>query len=259
MEPSEPREPSLPVALITGATGGVGRGIALSLGAAGWTVWIAARRAAEGEQVADEVTAAGGRGRFVRCDAADEASVAAAVGTVVARDGELTGVVHNATSALSPLPVDPVAVPMDDLRDHVAVSVRGSYLLARAAFPHLVASGGSLVLLTSEAGFEGKARLAPYAMVKGAVRGLARSLAREWGPDGVRVNCVAPLANSPAVEVAMARDPTMADRVLGAHPLGYLGDAVSDIGPVVRFLLSDDARYVTGMTIMADGGNHPIS
>lgn len=248
-----------PVALVTGASGGVGRGIAVSLGAAGWTVWVAARRLVEGQQVADEVTEAGGQGRFVECDVGDADSVAAAIAAVVNRDGGLTGVVHNATSALSPLPVVPLTVPMDDLRNHVAVSLRGAYLLARSAHPHLAASKGSMVLLTSEAGFEGKVRLAPYAAVKGAVRGLARAWAREWGRDGVRVNCIAPLANSPAMEVALAKDSTMAERVLGRHPMGYLGDPVDDIGPVVRFLLSDEAGYVTGATIMVDGGNRPIS
>jgi NAD(P)-dependent dehydrogenase (short-subunit alcohol dehydrogenase family) len=252
-------ESKRPVALVTGASGGVGRGIALALGSAGWAVWVAARRQAEGRQVADEITAAGGDGRFVECDAGEADSVAAAVAAVVGRDGRLTGVVHNATSGLSPLPVVASAVPMEELRDHVVVSVRGSYLLAHEAYPHLVASRGSMVLLTSEAGFQGSMRLAPYAAVKAAVRGLARAWAREWGRDGVRVNCVAPLANSPAIEVALAKDSTMADRVLGRHPFGYFGDPVGDIGPVVRFLLSEEARYVTGSTIMADGGNFPIS
>ncbi len=248
-----------PVVLVTGASGGVGRGIAVSCGAAGWTVWVAARRAAEGRTVADEVDRAGGRGRFVRCDVGDGDSVSAAVAEAVGTDGSLHGVVHNATSGLSPQPVDPSTVTMDDLHDHVAVSLRGAYLLARAAHPHLAARRGSMVLLTSEAGFEGKMRLAPYAMVKGGLRGLTRAWAREWGPAGVRVNCVAPLAQSPAVDAAMAADATMADRVLGGHPLGRLGDPVEEIGPVVRFLLSDQAAYVTGATVMVDGGNYPIS
>lgn len=251
--------PDGPVVLVSGASGGVGQGIAVSLGRAGWTVWIAARRRVEGRLVADEVTRAGGHGRFVECDVSNGDSVAAAMAIVIERDGRLTGVVHNATSALSPLPVVPSSVRMDDLRDHVAVSLRGAYLLARAALPHLVATKGSMVLLTSEAGFDGKVRLAPYGAVKAAIRGLARSWAREWGSQGVRVNCIAPLANSPAMEVALAKDSTMAERVLGRHPLGYLGNPADDIGPVVRFLLSDEARYVTGVTIMADGGNRPIS
>ena len=86
-----------------------------------------------------------------------------------------------------------------------------------------------------------------------------RSLAREWGPDGVRINCVAPLAGTPAMDRAFEMDPDMADRVLGRNPLGRLGDAALDVGTVVRFLLSDDARYLTGNTVMADGGSCPIA
>ena len=98
-------EPRMPVVLITGASGGVGRGIAIDLGASGWTVWVAARRPVEGQQVAEEVTRAGGQGRFIQCDVNDAESIAAAVAAVVARDGRLDGIVHNATSALSPLAI----------------------------------------------------------------------------------------------------------------------------------------------------------
>jgi len=247
------------VVIVTGASGGVGRGIALACGQAGWRVWIAARREAEGVRVAAEVDAAGGAGRYVRCDVADAASVDRAVARAAAEDGRLDGVVHNATSALSPQPVVLRDAPIEALRDHVAVSLRGSWLFARAAFPHLRAVRGSLVLLTSEAGFEGKARLAPYAAVKAAQRGLARALAREWGAHGVRVNCVAPLATSPAFERAFELDPSMRGRVLGRLPLGRFGDPVSEVGAVVRFLLSRDAVYVTGHTLMADGGSCPVT
>ncbi len=247
------------VVLVTGASGGVGRGIAIACGQAGWTVWIAARREAQALEVAAEVEAAGGQGRAIVCDVADAASVAATVAAVIERDGRLDGVVHNATSGLSPRPTDLSDVAFTDVGDHVAVSLRGTYLLAVTAHPHLKATGGSYVVLTSEAGFEGKSRLPIYAAVKGAQRGVARSLAREWGSDGIRVNCIAPLASTPAMEQAFAHDPAMSDRVLGRNPSGRLGDAVDDIGPVVRFLLSDDASYVNGLTLMADGGACPIT
>jgi NAD(P)-dependent dehydrogenase (short-subunit alcohol dehydrogenase family) len=250
---------STPVVLVTGASGGVGRGIAVSCGEVGWTVWIAARRQAEGDAVAAEVDAAGGNGRFVACDAADESSVQAAIAAIVERDGRLDGVVHNATSGLSPKPTVLAETPVEELRDHIAVSLRGSYLLARHARPHLVESQGSLLLLTSEAGFEGKAKLSPYAAVKAAQRGFARALAREWGPQGVRVNCIAPLAATPAMVTAFELDPAMEARVMGRNPLGRLGDPAGDIGPVARFLLSPDARYLTGNTLMVDGGSCPIS
>lgn len=247
------------VILVTGGSGGVGRGIALACGGAGWTVWIAARREAEGTAVATEVDRRGGRGRFVQCDAGDAASVDAAIATVLARDDRLDGVVHNAISGLSPKPGVLADLPLADFKDHVAVSLRGSYLLARAAFPHLRGHAGAMVFLTSEAGFEGKARLPAYAAVKAAQRGLARALAREWGPHGVRVNCIAPLASTPAMVRAFEMDPAMEKRAMGRNPLARLGDAEADIGPVVRFLLSDEARYVTGHTVMVDGGSCPVT
>ncbi len=247
------------VVVVTGASGGVGRGIALACGAAGWRVWIAARRAQEGAAVAREVDAAGGSGRFVACDVADVASVERAIAEIITAEGRLDAVAHNATSGLSPKPASLRDISLVDVRDHVAVSLRGAYLLARAAHPHLRATRGAYLLLTSEAGFEGKARLPVYAAVKAAQRGFARALAREWGADGVRVNCLAPLAASPAMERAFALDASMAGRVLGRMPLGALGDPVGDVGAAARFLISEDARYVTGHTLMADGGSCPVT
>jgi 3-oxoacyl-[acyl-carrier protein] reductase len=245
--------------LVSGASGGVGEGIARSCGAAGWDVWIAARRRTEGEAVAHRVDEAGGSGHFVRCDIGDPDAVAAAIEMVAAESGVLHGVVHNATSGLSSHPGDMGELTADELEDHARVSVRGLFLLATAARPLLANSGGAIVVTTSEAGFEGKARLAAYASVKASQRGLARVLAREWGPDGIRVNCVAPLSTSPALTEAFDRDPSMSDRVRSRIPLGRVGDPVDDIGPVVRFLLSDDARFLTSQTLMVDGGSCAIS
>lgn len=243
--------------LVTGASGGVGRGIAVACGAAGWEVWIAARRAVEGAAVAAEVSAAGGRGRAVVGDVGDEDSVRATLDEITTSAGRLDGVVHNATSGLSSQSGSMTDVTVDDLEDHVRVGTRGFYLLARLAFPMLAARRGSLVVMTSEAGFEGKRLLAPYAMVKAQQRAMVSVLAREWGAAGVRVNAVAPLAGSPAMDRAFVSDPTMEERVMGRIPLGRLGDATDDIGAAVRFLLSDDARFVTGQTLMADGGSCP--
>lgn len=245
--------------VVTGATGGVGRGIAIACGEVGWKVWIAARRRAEGEAVAEEVNAAGGCGHFVACDVSEAGSVAGALDAVVSAEGGLDGVVHNATSGLSPVPTHLAEASADDLRDQIRVGMRGAYLLARDSHDHLRERGGSFLLLTSEAGFEGKAKLSPYAGVKAAQRGFTRALAREWGPDGIRVNALAPLASTPALERAFELEPAMATRVLARNPLGRLGDATRDIGAAARFLLSDDARYVTGHTLMVDGGSCPAT
>lgn len=244
--------------VITGATGGVGRGIALACRSAGWDVWIAARRPAEGERVAGEVADRGGRGFFVSCDVAEESSVRAAMDEITAA-GPLHGVVHNATSGYSSEPRPATDLALDKLGHQVAVGLRGCHLLAKAVHQPLQATGGAFVVLTSEAGFEGKKLLSTYAMVKAAQRGYMRVLAREWGPDGIRVNALAPLAASPAMDDALRRDDAMAERVMRRNPLGRLGDAELDIGPVARFLLSDDSRFVTGQSIMADGGSCPIT
>lgn len=247
------------VIAITGASGGVGRGIARACGAAGWTVWILARRAEQGSAVAAEVDELGGRGRFVACDVTDGASVDAAITAILDESGRLDGVVHNSTSGRSSQ-----ATPFGDntvghLEDQVAVSVRGLRLLARAAEPALRDAGGAFVVTTSEAGFEGKKLLAAYGMVKAAQRGLVRALAREWGPLGIRVNAIAPLAMTEAMERAFRSEPAMEARVRSRIPLDRIGDPETDIGPVVRHLLSDDARYLTGQTLMVDGGSCQIS
>jgi NAD(P)-dependent dehydrogenase (short-subunit alcohol dehydrogenase family) len=244
--------------VITGATGGVGRGIALACASAGWEVWIAARREAEGRAVANEVDERGGAGRFVECDVANEASVRAVFASV-AEHGPLHGVVHNATSSYSSVPRPATDLHLDELGHQVAVGLRGCHLLARGAHEPLRETSGSFLVLTSEAGFEGKKLLSTYATVKAAQRGYMRVLAREWGIDGVRVNALAPLASSPAMDDALRRDPEMRERVMRRNPLGRLGDAELDIGPVARFLLCDDSRFVTGQTIMADGGSCPIT
>ncbi|MBX6390981.1 MAG: SDR family oxidoreductase [Frankia sp.] len=244
---------------MTGASGGVGRGIALACGAAGWEVWVAARRADASAAVAAEVTAAGGLGRWRQCDVTDQGAVSGLVAEVARVSGRLDALVHNATSALSAQSKPAAEISVPELADHVAVALRALRMLAMAAHPLLRASHGSLLVTTSEAGFEGKWRLPAYAAVKAAQRGLAATLAREWGPDGIRVNCVGPLADSPAMSRAFAGDPAMRDRVLGRSPLGRLGDPVTDIGPVVEFLLSPRARFVTGQTLMIDGGSCPIT
>lgn len=244
--------------LVTGASGGVGRGVALACGAAGWEVWVAARRAREAALVADEVTAAGGVGRSVVCDVGDEGSVEDALGRA-ADDGGLDGIVHNATSGQSSQTGPVGDITLAALEDHVAVASRGLYLLARHGLGPLRARRGSLVVMTSEAGVEGKRLLAAYAMVKAQQRSLVTVLAREWGPSGVRVNAVAPLASSPAMEQAFRSEPAMEQRVLGRIPLGRVGDAEVDIGRAVRFLLDDDAGFVTGQTLFVDGGSCPTA
>jgi 3-oxoacyl-[acyl-carrier protein] reductase len=108
--------------------------------------------------------------------------------------------------------------------------------------------------MTSPAGIEGSRTLPLYGVVKGGLRGFAKSLAREWAPFGVTVNLVSPLAQTPAMVNAIREDPALAERLAARVPMGRLGDAETDIGSVVVFLAGAGAGYVTGQTLPVDGG-----
>lgn len=238
--------------LVTGAGAGVGRGIALACAAAGADVIIAAPRD-NGADTAAEITRCGGSAVWARCDVTDPASVDAAVALAAARRG-LHVLVHNATSRHSSEPAQ-----LDDLDaavwgDHVGVSLRGAFHCARSAFPELQAHRGRLIVMTSPAGMEGSRMLPAYGIVKAGLRGFVKSVAREWAPLGVTVAAVSPLAETPALTAAYEQDPELAARLARRVPLGRLGDPEHDIGPAVVFLASDAARYVTGQTLVVDGG-----
>ena len=142
------------------------------------------------------------------------------------------------------------------LLDHVAVTLRGSHNCAMAACRPLGERAGSLVFLTSAAGLEGSATNPFYATVKSATRGLAKSLAREWGPKGIRVNCLSVLADSPAVQRNYDQFPQLRAENLRKIALGRLGEPEQDVGPVAVFLCGAGSRYMTGQTLVADGGRY---
>jgi 3-oxoacyl-[acyl-carrier protein] reductase len=242
------------VVLVTGAGAGVGRGMAHAFAGAGAEVVVTARRPETGEAVAAEIADRGGKALAVPCDVTDPEAISGAIRAAVDRFGRLDHLVHNATSGRSSEVTD-LADATEELWDeHAGVAVRALHRLARDAFGHLVEARGSLLVLTSPAGINGSATLPFYATVKAAQRGFLKALAREWGPHGVRVNGLAPLAVTPALENAMREDPTLEARLARVTPLGYTGDSEHDIGPTAVFLCSDAARYVTGQTLAVSGG-----
>lgn len=240
--------------LVTGAGGGVGRGIALASAAAGAHVFVASR-GNNGEVVTAEIRARGHHATWIRCDVTDRESVNNAVSTAVVATGRLDALVHNATSGASSQPHQLESVDEALWEDHVSVSLRGAYHCAQAAYEALSARGGTLVVMTSAAGMKGSATLPLYSTMKGALRGFAKSLAREWGPTGITVNIVSPLAFSPAMTAAIEADPLMGERLSRQIPLGRVGDPEADVGVGVAMLLGPQARYVTGQTLGIDGGH----
>ena len=242
-------------ALVTGAGGGVGRGIAMGLAAHGAHV-IVASRSESGQAVVGDITARGHDATWARCDVTDTASVTKAVETALASTGRLDAVVHNATSNLSSQPHQLADVTAAQWEEHYSVSLGGAHACASAAFAALRQRGGTFIVMTSPAGIEGSATLPLYATVKGALRGFAKSLAREWAPHQITVNVVSPLAYSPAMTAAIEADPDMEARLARRIPLGRIGDPETDIGAAVAFLVGPGARYITGQTLGVDGGHY---
>lgn len=248
------------VAVVTGAGQGVGEGIARRLASEGARVVIAARRAATGDQVADSIRATGGEAVCIVTDVTDSVSVQSCVDATVERWGRLDVMVHNAFTGGRPHRLEE-ADPALHWTDMSRTAVWASLTCARAAHPHLVKASskgrgwGRLILVTSPSGVEGSANIPLYSAAKAAQRSIAKSLAREWGPDGITVNCLGPVAGSPALIRAFEKNPSLQSAIEARTPLGRVGDITADIGSVALFLASDDAAFVTGQTVICDGGS----
>lgn len=243
------------VAVITGAGGGIGRGIARRFARDGAAVVIAEIDEATGQQVANEVQELGGRALFVRTDVMKKADVEAAVQAAVTTFGGLDILVNN---AFVPTP----NVLFEDKTDEMLGSTLNSVVYAswwamRAAMPHMRQRGGGSIINFYSIDVEIGAWLhADYNTAKGAILGLTRSAAAEWGRFNIRVNAIAPTAMGATFHKLAAERPGFAEMSASMRPLGRCGDPELDIAPVVTFLASDLSRYMTGEELHVDGGLH---
>jgi NAD(P)-dependent dehydrogenase (short-subunit alcohol dehydrogenase family) len=243
-------------AIVTGAGQGVGEGIARRLATEGANVVVAARRADTGEPVAEAIRSAGGSAVCIETDVSSRDSVEACVAETVKRFGSLEIMIHNAFRGGIPHRLE--EADLDRHWKHMSrTGVWAVLFCGQAAWPHLRDAGaqGRFIILTSPSGVEGSANIPLYSPVKAAERAIAKSLAREWGAAGVTVNCIGPVAASPALLTAFDRAPALKDAIEARTPLGRVGDPEADIGSVALFLASDDSAFVTGQTIICDGGS----
>lgn len=244
------------IALVTGAGGGIGRGIAQALAAAGACVAVTGRRLSNCDETVKLIGTEGGTALAFQADVSDAAAVRAAVDAAVQRWGRLDIVVQNANAGGdSALPVALEAVTEDDWSRQAQVAWDGSLHCAQAALPHLKASGhGRFIVLGSAFGLHGAAMNPVYAALKGGDRGFVKSLAREWGAHGITVNAIEPAATTEPVEIFFAQNPAVRDAYLQMFPLGRMGSPRDDIGRAVVALCSDLMGYVTGQNLPVDGG-----
>jgi 2-hydroxycyclohexanecarboxyl-CoA dehydrogenase len=244
------------VALITGAGQGIGRGVALAMVKRGATVGLAGRTLAKVVGVADEVRALGGRALAVGCDVGDRAQVDSAVAATVAEFGALDILVNNAQTAVQRR-IEKTTD--DDVERTWRSGALGTLYGMQAALPHLKEHGGVVINFGSSTAVSGDPTFAAYAMAKEAIRGLSRVAATEWGRYGIRVNVVVPTALSPAALAWRDAHPERFAEHEATTPLGRMGDPEQDIGRAAAALASDDMGYLTGATVMLNGGRLLLS
>lgn len=245
------------VAIVTGAAAHLGLGLVEALAAAGAAVAIGSRRLETAEAVGSRLRETGARAIGVRTDVGSTDDVDDLVARVVAEWGRLDIVVHNASSTASSIPTSFVDLTDASWFEQWDVSIGGAHRLARAAFPHLQASRhGRFFVMSSTQGLHGGSMNPCYAAIKSGLRGFAKSLAREWGPHGILVSALAPAALTGASRDYLERNPDFAARIRSVTPLGRLGDPCEDIGRTLVAMCGDDWNYVTGLTLMVDGGHY---
>jgi 3-oxoacyl-[acyl-carrier protein] reductase len=218
-------------------------------GLAGRHVVVTGANTPLGTGLASAIAAAGAVVSELPDDALDDRDrVDAAFIAAAARNGPVTGVVHAAMPAIAFEQID--LVDVDDARWEAVWegTMRSTLAVLQVAFGHLRAVGGAIVLVTPTISMSGAAHLVPYTTAVEGQRLLAKSAARQWGPDGVRVNCLAPAPE----HVPIGVDSMTVS--LAPPALGGPGDAGTDLGPVAVWLVGDESRFVTGVTVCADGG-----
>jgi 3-oxoacyl-[acyl-carrier protein] reductase len=239
------------VAVVTGASRGIGRAVAVELARAGADLALFGRDTAALEETAAAVRAARAGTKVTQhaVDVASEPATSAAIGEVLREHGRIDVAVANAGQAQDGLILRFKAADLDRLID---VNLKSAfYLCAAVAKPMIRQRSGAIVLVSSIVGLAGNAGQSAYAATKAGLLGLAKSLAKELGSRNVRVNVVAP----GLIETAMTSEMPEAARkhYLDTIALGRAGTP-EDVAPVITFLASDAARYVTGQTLVVDGG-----
>ncbi|MFF3959409.1 SDR family NAD(P)-dependent oxidoreductase [Streptomyces sp. NPDC001890] len=236
-------------AIVTGGASGIGGAITKLFVARGARVVVVDLQQDAGETLAREL---GNSVVFLRGDVSDRAVADQAVAAAAEHYGKLDVLVNNASASRQ----KPFEEQTDDdwnlAMDTSLYAIRNFML---AALPELKKTGNaSIINFGSGAGLDGQPNQASYAATKEAIRGLSRVVANEWAPHNIRVNVVCPMALTAGVAAWAEARPEQYAQSAAKVPLGRFGDPDRDVAPIVAFLAGDDAQYMTGQTVMADGG-----
>jgi NAD(P)-dependent dehydrogenase (short-subunit alcohol dehydrogenase family) len=250
---SHPRSLAGRAVIVTGAAQGVGKGIAGALLERGASVLLVDRKVDELATAVAEFATAGWSSESIVADLRDPASPREIIDAALAGYGRVDALVNNAIATNEPKPL--MDITSDDYDLVFDVGPRATFFLMQAAYPKMRAAGGGVIVnLGSGSGTGGQSQFAAYGAAKEAIRGMSKAAALEWGGDNVRVNVICPFAGSPGVQFWQDVAPKDFDRALRAVPLKRVGRTREDIGAVVAFLVGGDGAFITGQTIMVDGG-----
>ncbi len=243
------------MAVVTGASLGIGRVTAIAFAQGGACVALVSRDQQRGEAAAREIQASGGEALFIRTDVSKEAEVRDMVDHVVGRWGRLDILVNNAGIYLQG---DVLQTTAEDWQRILAINLTGAFLCTKYAVPAMAENGGGVIInVSSEAGLVGIKGQVAYNVSKGGLIALTRGCAVDLAERGIRVNSVCPgTTETPLVQevVSRAPDPAQARRQLEAvRPLNRLGTP-EEIGSAILYLASDEAAYATGSILSIDGG-----
>ncbi len=241
------------VVLITGGNSGIGRAVAHRIAEEGGTVVLGARRVDEGEEVAAEIRATGGRAVFQRCDVTVEAEVAALVRAAVDSFGRLDAAFNNAgvVSTVGMLQ----DVDREDWDRDIAVNLTGTFHCLKHEIPAMLASGGGSILNTSSTlGVRAIPSTSPYIAAKHGIIGLTRAAAVELAQSGIRVNAlVTGAVDTPMLEGNIGSEADRGAVIASFHAMNRVG-APGEIAAFAAFLLSSESSFTTGAALAIDGG-----
>ncbi len=240
------------VAIVTGGASGIGAAISRVFVARGAKVVAVDIAEEAGAGLAAEL---GDGFSFLAGDITDPAVPTDAVALAVEKYGHLDTLVNNAHASQQAMFVD---LSEEQWAQSFNTGLVATIRFMKAAYPQLRKQGGSVINFGSGAGLEGQPTQAAYASAKEAIRGLSRVVANEWAPEAIRVNVVCPIALTGGVAHWKEQFPDMYDAVVAKIPLGRFGDPEADVAPVVAFLASADSAYMTGQTLLADGGSSKL-
>ncbi|MBD7942588.1 MULTISPECIES: SDR family NAD(P)-dependent oxidoreductase [Psychrobacillus] len=240
------------VIIVTGGAGGIGLGMSKAMAREGAILAIVDVNEEAGQAGLKILQEISPKSMFLKANLMDRENLPSIVTAVAEKYGRIDVLVNNAHASKQ---VTIEETTQADLDLSFGTGFYPTFYLMQAALPYLKESKGNVINFASGAGLNGHETQGAYAAAKEAIRGISRVAANEWGRFGINVNLISPIANSEGVQAWAKAQPEYYEAVRSKIPLGRFGDVEEDIGRVAVFLASEDSQYITGQTIMVDGGS----